>query len=121
VLEAPLRAAAIAVSGIVALSFALFAIDEAKSASDRTVLEIEGRAAAASPNPTGDEERARERAHGPVREAIDDANDVLVSPFAGLAPDGGGTWARRGIPALAALVVYGLGLGFLARFARGSP
>ncbi|MEY2533557.1 MAG: hypothetical protein QOF29_1467, partial [bacterium] len=81
----------------------------------------EGRRASRTPDPSATEEQARERAHGPVREAIDDANDVLVSPFASLAPQDDGTWARRGIPALLAVLVYGLGLAFLARFARGRP
>jgi hypothetical protein len=121
VLEGLLRGAAIVATCIVVLSFALFAIDETRTASDRTVQEIAGQRAAATPDPNAAQERARERAHGPVREAIDDADDVLVSPFASLSPSDGGTWGRRGIPTVVAVLVYGFGLAFLARFARGRP
>ena len=65
------------------------------------------------------EERARERAHSRAREAIDDADDVLVAPFAGLVDGSASSWVRRGVPTLLALLVYGFGLSFLARFARG--
>jgi hypothetical protein len=54
-----------------------------------------------------------------VREAIDDADDVLVTPFAPLTEGSSSSWVRRGIPTLLALVVYGFGLAFLARFASG--
>src|SRR5215210_2976812 len=60
-------------------------------------------------------ERQRERAHGPVREAIDDANDVLLDPFAGIV-DSESPWVTRGVPSLLALAVFGFGLGMLANF-----
>jgi hypothetical protein len=121
VLEGLLRAAAIAASGIVILSFGLFAVDETRSASARTVAEIAGQRAARVADPSSRQERARERAHGTVRELIDDANDILIAPFASLASRTGDKWAQRGLPALAAIAVYGFGLSFLARFSRGRP
>ena len=54
-----------------------------------------------------------------ARELLDDADDILLSPFAWAAPDSGGKWARRGVPALLAVLVYGIGLSFLARVASG--
>jgi hypothetical protein len=119
VLEGLLRAAARVASAVVLVSFVLFAIDETREASARTAAEVAGQEAARRPVPSGRQEHARERAHGPVREAIDDANDVLLSPFAFAEPSGGGAWARRGVPALLALLVYGAGLLFLARLGRG--
>jgi hypothetical protein len=119
VLEGPLRALAVAASAIVVLSFALFAIDETRAASQRSSAALSGRSAARVPDPSPAQERARERAHGTVRELVDDANDVLVSPFAAASPDGRDKWARRGVPATLAVLVYGLGLSFLARFSRG--
>jgi hypothetical protein len=44
---------------------------------------------------------------------------VLVSPFAFVADGSGSSWMRRGAPAVLALLVYGFGLSFLARYARG--
>jgi hypothetical protein len=118
-MEGLLRTAAIAASAIVLVSFALFALDETREASKSSVAAIEGLDATRSANPSDREERARERAHSKVREAIDDADDILVAPFAPLADDSSSSWARRGIPTLLALVVYGFGLAFLARFASG--
>ena len=64
-------------------------------------------------------ERARERAHSSARELVDDADDVLLSPFAWAVPDTSDKWARRGVPALLAVFVYGFCLSFLARYAKG--
>jgi hypothetical protein len=119
VLEGLLRTAAIVASALVVLSFALFAIDETRDAAKQSAAAVAGLEATSSSDPSATEERARERAHGSVREAIDDANDVLVSPFAFAASDSGSSWVRRGAPALLALLVYGVGLSFLARYARG--
>ena len=116
-LEGLLRAVARVASVVVLVSFALFALDETREASARSAAEVAGREAAQRPVPTDGQERARERAHGSVREAIDDANDVLLTPFAFAEPSGS-AWARRGVPALLALFVYGAGLSFLARYGR---
>lgn len=118
-LERALHTLSVCAAAIVLVSFGLFAIDETRAASDQTAIEVAGQQAAQTPAPSPSQERARERAHGSVREWIDDANDVLVAPFAGAAqgPDGG--WGARALPAVLALLLYGFGLGFLARYARG--
>jgi len=108
---------AVVLSGLVLLSFGLFAIDEGRGASSASQTGIAGTAAAA-PVPSPRQEALRERAHQPAREAIDDATDVLLSPLAIAVPDDGGVWAQRGIPTLLALVLYGAGLGYLARFTK---
>lgn len=108
---------AIAASVLVALGFVLFAIDQARASSERQQAVIEGTAA---PDPTPRAERARERRNGTVREWVDDANDVLLKPFQPLVSDRS-IWAQRGLAALIALLVYGLGLTLLANFARGLP
>jgi hypothetical protein len=120
VLARSLRYLAIALSLIIAVSFTLFAlqdIDRASKASEHRVAGYE----ATSPTTAG--ERERERRHGQPREAIDDVNDVLLSPFAGVTENETSRWAQRGFPALLGLLVYGFGIGFLARFmtARGGP
>jgi hypothetical protein len=118
VLEGPLRLAAVVLSGLVLLSFALFAMDEASGASVRSTAGVAGQRVI-GPVPTATDERLREREHSRAREAVDDADDVLLAPFAWTAPDGSGPWARHGLPTLLALAVYGLGLGFLARYTSG--
>jgi len=116
VVERLLRTVAIIASLILVVSFALFAIDELNGASKRNEAKLTQDLEA---NPAPAAERQREKDHGAVREAIDDANDVLVSPFQGIVSSDDSRWAQRGVPAVLALLVFGFGLGFLARFARG--
>jgi hypothetical protein len=118
-LESALRSLAILASAIVALSFGLFAIDETRAASDQTAAQLAGRDAARSADPSPAEERAREQAHTSVRELIDDGNDLLTAPFAGIVSDSASRWTRRGVPTIFALLVFGFGLGYLARFTQG--
>ncbi len=63
---------------IVVLSFVLFAVEEAGAGSKTQQNLIEQ---INSPNPTPHTEQERELKHTWARERIDDANDVLVSPF----------------------------------------
>jgi hypothetical protein len=118
VLEGPLRLAAFLASACVALGFVLFAIDESRKASRSSQEAIAGRSASRTTDPSPRQERARERAHSSAREAVDDVNDVLLAPFAFAEPNTDDACARRGVPTLVALLVYGVGLGFLARMAR---
>jgi hypothetical protein len=99
----------------VVLGFALFAYDETDKGSkaQQAKLERELGTTVAPVSPSAKDEAVRERNHGSVREAIDDANDVLLSPFVDLV-DSKSAWVSHGIPALLALLVYGVGLGFLA-------
>ena len=115
-LERVLRIVAIVISLILIVSFALFAIDELNGATQRNEAKL---ALDLEANPPPAAERQRERDHGSVREAIDDADDVVVSPFSGIASSSSDRWVQRGVPALLALIVFGFGLGFLARFTRG--
>lgn len=117
VFEAVLRAVSVVTSAFVLLGFGLFATDQVREASERTRDQIAGIERA---DPTAAQERARERAHSRPREVIDDVNDALLSPFAGVTSSDN-RWVHRGVPALLALLVYGFGLGFLARFTKGLP
>jgi hypothetical protein len=119
VLEGPIRLLAIFCSVSVLLGWGLFALDEVRAASTQSASEVAGRRATHAADPSPRQERDRERAHGGVREAIDDVNDVLLAPFAGIGSDDADRWSRRTVPMLLALLVYGFGLGFLARFTRG--
>jgi hypothetical protein len=112
--------AAVVASLLLAVGWGAFAIDQARGASNESVAGIAGDPATFS-DPSPDQERAREKQHGAVREFVDDVNDVLLSPFAGITDSSGSKWVRRSIPALIALLVYGFGLGFIARFAAGRP
>ena len=110
---------------IVIASFALFAIDQARAGSKQQVAKLGSKLEPtnagtninqADPSPKA--ERAREKAHGKVREAIDDANDVLVSPFSGVV-DSKSIWVERGVPSLLALLLFGVGLRLIAAYLPG--
>jgi hypothetical protein len=100
----------------VLVGFGLFAVDQASDASKRQRAII---ADARRPDPTAAAERAREREHTSLREVIDDVNDVLLKPFASIVDGVQSRWARRSLAGLMALMVYGFGGAYLARFARG--
>ena len=102
---------------IVASGFVLFAMDDFDRASASSRDRIKGDPTAAAPTPAGERERESRNSKG--REYIDDANDVLLKPFAGVTENADSRWVRRGVPALLGLLVYGLLLGFAARYAKG--
>jgi hypothetical protein len=109
VLDVALRAIAIVSCAIIALSFVLFATEQASDASQGQV--------AAVVDPSGSAERQREAHHTKAREAIDDVNDVMLRPFAApLKSDN--VWVKRGVPTLIGLLVYGLLLLYLARLIK---
>jgi hypothetical protein len=110
-----IRYLAIVLSAIVALGFVLFAVDEMDKGSqtqqDKLASELGENPAPIAPS--AHEEALRERSQGGFREAVDDANDVVLAPFASLI-DSGNSWVDHGVPALLALLIYGFGLGLLA-------
>ena len=112
------RLVAIVASGIVMLGFVYFTTDELArgSQNQQNLLDREARGADYDPAPiapTPDQEAERERVNGSFREVVDDANDVLVGPFKGVV-DSNDRWVTHGVPALLALLLYGIGLGTLA-------
>ncbi|MCW3041461.1 MAG: hypothetical protein JWM31_3366 [Solirubrobacterales bacterium] len=122
----PLRLLSIVASLAVLLSFAAFAVDEARSGSQASQAGIarNGQTVAAGDpagyaKPTPAQEQVRQADHGGARELLDDADDVLMAPFASVSDGSSSAWVRRGFPALLGLAVYGFGLGFLSRFASG--
>jgi NADH:ubiquinone oxidoreductase subunit 3 (subunit A) len=116
VLERPLRILSIVLSVIVAAGFLLFSIDELNRASNAQRSQLAGYEL---PDPAPADERDREKRHSALREYIDDANDILLRPFAGVAPASSGRWTQRAVPTFLALVLFGFLLAFLARFMRG--
>ena len=112
------RLVAITCSGLVLLGFAYFATDEmsrgSKNQQNALASELAGAQDPPPVAPSPDEEIERERQNGTFREAVEDANDVLIGPFAGLVERADNRWVTHGVPALLGLLLYGLGLGMLA-------
>ena len=106
-------------------SFGMFAVDQANNGSKQQVAklgsEIEVGATARNVNqadPSPKTEREREKKHGDVREAIDDVDDVLVSPFTGVV-DSSSIWTQRGVPTLIAFLLFAVALRILAAYLPG--
>jgi hypothetical protein len=113
-----IRVAAVVISGFVLVGFAFFAVDEldrgSKAQQRALANELEGVSEDFDPAASGArDEAAREAAHSGPREMLDDVNDVLLAPFVDLV-DSQDAWVARGVPTILALLLYGLGFGFLA-------
>jgi hypothetical protein len=117
-----LRWAAIISSAFVALSFLFFATDQTSNASRASVAGITGEANVKSesitklPNPPSSVEKIRETENDGFHEFVDDVDDVLLSPFTSIS-NSDNIWIRRTVPALIALLLYGVVGLYLARAA----
>ncbi len=101
----------LACCSLVCLSFVLFAHDQLAGASKHQTSEL----VAGSTSPTAPS--ARHKVAQP-RRFIDAAAGDLTSPFESIVHSNN-DWVRRGFPTVVALLVYGLGLGMLSRYALG--
>jgi hypothetical protein len=97
---------------LVLLSFAMFASDQLAGASAHQQREVVA-GINTSPPP-----RHRRKPEGQPRRFIDGAAGVLTSPFESIVQSDN-VWVLHVAPALIALLFYGVGLGFLARYAAG--
>src|SRR5829696_5436202 len=95
------RVVAILASALVLLGLAYFAADEMSRGSqnqqnqlDAELFKIAKDPAPIAPSPV--QEAKRERINGPMREAIDDANDVLLGPFTALVEGSNDGWVTHG-------------------------
>jgi hypothetical protein len=112
-----IRLVAIITSGLVLLGLAYFATDEMSRGSQNQQNELARQIDYVDPAPIApspEQEADREKLNGPVREFVEDANDLLLGPFTGLVEGAEDRWVTHGVPALLALLLYGLGLGTLA-------
>jgi hypothetical protein len=110
VFDTTLRLIALVTCSIIFVSFLLFATEQANDASKAQVSAVV--------DPGGAAERQRENlGHTKAREFVDDADDVLLRPFAARL-DSNNVWVLRGVPTLLGLLVYGVLLLFLARLIK---
>jgi hypothetical protein len=112
--ERVVRLVAIVCTVLLLLSFGLFAIDELGGASKRQQQAL----AETQPSRPGELPQPA-RQHQP-RRFIDGAARTLIEPFSGLTSSKE-RWVNRTLPTLIGLLVYGLGLGVLSRYARALP
>jgi hypothetical protein len=118
-LASALRLASVLVCLIVIASFALFVVNKTSSASARQQQELNGTTTApGTPAAPGASTPVKHAKKSSLRTRIDDASNAITSPFDGLSSGWSSQWLIRGVNLLLALVVYGFGLGFLARVIR---
>ncbi len=112
-----MRFASIAICVIVSFAFIVFAADQTKSASGVQQEQIAGtsKAVVAGSTPGAATPAAHESS---VHRTLEDASNDLTSPFAGVVSGMSSEWAVHGVKLLLALLVYGFGLGYLARILR---
>jgi hypothetical protein len=121
VIASIVRWASIIACAFVTLSFLFFAVNQTSDASKGQVNaitgdapEVKSNALTKLPNPPAAVERLREKENSGLHEFIDDADDILLSPFTGIS-NSTSIWVRRLIPLALALLIYGLGGQYLAR------
>ncbi len=114
------RICAVTAGLLLLASFATFAIDQTQKGSDGQLRKVKHDAVAPAspgpidqPSPAAPVEQVRERVHTQVREMIDDANDVLVSPFAGIVTSRD-PWGPRIVSGGLAFLLFGVGGTLLA-------
>jgi hypothetical protein len=101
---------ACACSALVIVSFAMFARDQLAGASAHQVAEIN------TPQVPGTAPQTVH--HAQPRRFIDGAASTLTSPFSSIVQSDN-PWVKHSLPAVFALLVYGVGIGYVARFTRG--
>ncbi|HUA49289.1 MAG TPA: hypothetical protein VMA77_28895 [Solirubrobacteraceae bacterium] len=97
---------------LVVLSFGMFGLDQAAGASAHQQTEL------ASGSNTVPVPVASSKPHAQPRRFIDAAAKDLTAPFDAIVRSNN-PWVAHGVPAVFALLVYGLGLGYLARYSSG--
>lgn len=113
VIHRALVTCALVCCALVASSFVLFARDQLDGASKHQQSELAAGVPATTPS-------GIPAVHHPgqPRRFIDGAAHALTAPFRSLI-ESDNQWAVRGFSTLCALLVFGVGLGYLARFSRG--
>lgn len=102
-----LRIASTIACGIVIAAFAFWASDQGRSDSQAQVARVAQSDGPTTAQATLPAAPAPEPKHHGVRGAVESANERLLSPFDHIAQDAG-AWPAHGVPALLALLTYGL-------------
>lgn len=104
--------------------FVGFAVEQSKKASAHQQAELNGTgtqqpaAGQSSTSTTAAKANASSTKKSGLREAFDKAFSTISSPFSGLTSGLSSAWTLHIVDTLLALLIYGFGLGYLARFLR---
>jgi hypothetical protein len=119
-LSRTLHLASVFICLVVIASFAVFAVNQTSSASAHQQEVLNNEVAKPSTATVSGTTRASASSshESALHEAIDEASKAFTSPFDGITAGWSSEWLIRGANLALALVVYGFGLGYLARFIR---
>ena len=113
-----LKLASLAICLIVIASFVLFVVNRTSSASQHQQNEVTGETSSTK----GESETAiapdSGGRKGSVRRTIDDASEAVTSPFSSVTEGSSSEWVVHAVDLALALLVYGFGLGYIARAIR---
>jgi hypothetical protein len=112
VIHRALKLTAVVLCGLVAGSFVMFARDELAGASKHQQQEVDTSSVASAPAPKPIDKEQQ------PRRTIDTVAHALTSPFSSIVQSDS-QWVERGLPTIFALLIYGGGIGYLARYSRG--
>ena len=111
-----LRLASIAICLIAVAWFGAFALDQTSNASKHQQAEVNaGAPPGLSTETTVPSKPGKESG---FHEVLDKTSSTLTSPFSGVTSNSTSEWTIHVVDTLLMLLVYGLGLGFLARIMR---
>lgn len=113
-----LRLVSLAICLIAVGWFVGFAVEQSKQGSAHQQEELNESAPPSLRTPVSG--AAKSSKHGGLRKAIDSAFSTVSSPFSGLTNGMSGVWASHIVNTLLVLLIYGFGLGFVARLLRFS-
>jgi hypothetical protein len=99
---------------IVVVSFAIFALEQTSEASSHQQNEVTGTATGSAAPKSAKHTSSKSTVH----RVIDEAASTLTSPFSGITAGSTSQWAIRGVGLVMTLLVYGIGVGYLARTLR---
>jgi hypothetical protein len=105
-----LRLASWIICLFVAASFLIFVVEQTSSASTHQQEEINEH-----PSPKSAPAPKHESI---LHKTIDEVADFFTSPFAGVVSGSNSQWVIHGVKTALALLIYGLGLSYLARVIR---
>lgn len=104
--------------------FVGFAVEQSKKASVHQQAELSGTGTQQPPAGQGGtggttaEDNASSTKKSGVRETVDNAFKTISAPFSGLTSGLSSAWTLHIVDTLLALLIYGFGLGYLARLLR---
>lgn len=104
--------------------FVGFAVEQSKNASAHQQAELNGDGPRQPATPSGASAQGAKTSASSsakksgLREAVDNAFKTISSPFSGLTSGLSSAWTLHIVDTLLALLIYGFGLGYLARLLR---